>query len=317
MSNEQNLDLTLSSHTGAVDTHLREQVQRLAADAQAHDSNPPLSDQTFIDLAQANAHGLVAVFAHTPGEVAEQGLVGTAIAVRASRSDPWTVELVVAPEARGHSVATDLLELLQALIGDLSTVQSWAHGDHPGAQALARRYGLSRQRDLNKMRRDSTERLLVGELPEELTLRSFSVGQDEQAWLRANAAAFADHPEQGGLTIDDLQARIAEPWFDAEGFFLAVDPHREIQAFHWTKLVEPESAEAQRIGEVYVVGVRPTAQGMGLGKILTARGINHLLDRGVVAVMLYVDANNTSAVKLYKSLGFTVWDVDVMYGPAR
>jgi mycothiol synthase len=34
--------------------------------------------------------------------------------------------------------------------------------------------------------------------------------------------------------------------------------------------------------------------------------------------MLYVDADNTSAIGLYKSLGFTRWETDVMFsrGPA-
>ena len=29
--------------------------------------------------------------------------------------------------------------------------------------------------------------------------------------------------------------------------------------------------------------------------------------------MLYVDADNEPAVRLYRSLGFTRWDVDTMY----
>jgi len=62
--------------------------------------------------------------------------------------------------------------------------------------------------------------------------------------------------------------------------------------------------------------VTPEAQGSGLGKALTVAGIKYLQDLGLHAVMLYVDADNAPAVSLYRRLGFTRWDMDVMYGPA-
>jgi mycothiol synthase len=66
---------------------------------------------------------------------------------------------------------------------------------------------------------------------------------------------------------------------------------------------------------VYVVGVGPQAQGRGLGRVLTVAGIRYLQQQGVEAVMLYVDADNTAAVELYRKLGFVRWDTDVMYTP--
>jgi mycothiol synthase len=79
--------------------------------------------------------------------------------------------------------------------------------------------------------------------------------------------------------------------------------------FHWTKV-----HSAEQLGEVYVLGVSPTAQGIGLGKTLTAIGLRHLeRDRGLPTAMLYVDADNRAAVSVYEGLGFSTHEKDLMY----
>jgi mycothiol synthase len=145
-------------------------------------------------------------------------------------------------------------------------------------------------------------------LPEGVTVRTFVPGQDDAAWLAVNAAAFAHHPEQGSLTQRDLDDRIAQPWFDPNGFFLAFRG-QEVVGFHWTKV-----HAAEQLGEVYVLGVHPSEQGSGLGRALTLIGLRHLAyDRCMPAAMLYVDADNKPAVTVYKRLGFTIHEVDLMY----
>ena len=116
--------------------------------------------------------------------------------------------------------------------------------------------------------------------------------------------------------MEDLEARMAEEWFDPSGFFLAFDEEEQLLGFHWTKLHPIAAGETRPLGEVYAVGISPAAQGRGLGKSLTATGMNYLLEMGAGALILYVDAENEAAVSLYRSLGFTLWDADIMYGPA-
>jgi mycothiol synthase len=137
-------------------------------------------------------------------------------------------------------------------------------------------------------------------------VRAFEPGRDEDGWVAVNAAAFAGHPEQGRMTRADLEQRMEEAWFDPAGFFVAEpsgpsDEPGNLLGFHWTKVHEDEPG----VGEVYVVGVSPRAQGSGLGRLLTLTGLHHLADRGLDEVLLYVESDNAPARKVYERLGFT------------
>ena len=219
--------------------------------------------------------------------------------------DGDTGELAVRPalRRRGHGRA-----LATALAGRARNV--WAHGELPGAVALAGELGFERFRALWQMRRPFTEDpadLPAVTTPPGVLLRTFEPGRDEDAWVRVNARAFADHPEQGRWTREDLERREREPWFDPAGFFLA-ERDGALLGFHWTKVHDDGP-----IGEVYVVGVDPDAQGLGLGRVLTLAGLRHLRGLGLPAVMLYVDESNTAATSLYAGLGFVRWSIDAMY----
>ncbi|RIV37231.1 mycothiol synthase [Micromonospora radicis] len=221
------------------------------------------------------------------------------------------VALVVHPAYRRRGSGRALARgVLAAATGPL---RGWAHGDHPSAAALAVDLGFRRARVLWQLRRPLTAPSSDPRLPDGVTLRAFRPGEDDAAWLALNARAFADHPEQGRWTADDLRVRLAEPWFDPAGFLLAVEPATgRLLGFHWTKVHErPGSA---RIGEVYVLGVDPSAHGGGLGRALTTAGLAYLRERrGLDRVMLYVDESNTAAVALYERLGFARWSAHVNY----
>lgn len=307
---------TVSIHhvPAELDERTLSDVRRLATQAQDVDGNPPLSDQTLVALAADETDENIITLLAEVGEGSDAVLAGIAVLVREAQDQPWVLELVVHPNHRQAGIGRALLNKLNEIV-DLTKVQAWAHGDHEAAKKLAEKTGLSRVRELYRMRREGTDYIEEAPADRRISVRNFRVGEDEPAWLEANSKAFAHHPEQGSLTLSDLDSRMAEDWFDPSGFFLAFDAEQNLLAYHWTK-IHPASGDAVRpSGEVYVVGVVPEAQGLGLGRSLTITGINYLLELGVDPVILYVDAENEPAVKLYRSLGFTLWDADIMYGP--
>ncbi|EOD70172.1 mycothiol synthase [Amycolatopsis vancoresmycina] len=223
-------------------------------------------------------------------------------------------ELFVHPAHRDRGYGAKLLQALdeRAAVG----FRVWAHGDHPAARKLAVKTGLERKRELLILHVD-VEGADWPEpiLREGVSLRTFVPGQDEDAVVRVNARAFDWHPEQGALTADDVRADEARPWFDADGFFLA-EENSEVIGFHWTKVHEPTPGRfgGERVGEVYVVGVDPAAQGGGLGRALTLAGLRYLASRGLRQIILYVEGDNAPALAVYGKLGFTRHETDVQYG---
>jgi mycothiol synthase len=119
------------------------------------------------------------------------------------------------------------------------------------------------------------------------------------------------------MTRYDLLLREAEGWFDPAGFLLAwrgdPDDGGALLGFHWTKVHPAGDADEEAVGEVYVLGVDPDAQGMRLGAALTDLGLAHLRGRGLRSVLLYAEESNATAVRLYEARGFTRSSVDVAW----
>ncbi|GAA2016563.1 mycothiol synthase [Pseudokineococcus marinus] len=282
----------------------------MAAAARA-DGTPPVSEQGLLQLRAGEPH-LQHLLARRDGRLVGYGLLVPEPGGEGAGSAGALVgELVVDPAARGRGTGRALLEAALAARGERA-LRLWMHGDLPAAAALAREAGLARVRELLTMEADLSAPLPPLPQVDGVRLRSFEPGRDEEAWLAVNARAFADHPEQGAWTLDDVRAREAEPWFDAAGLLLAEDERTgALLGSHWTKTTPAEEGGAP-VGEVYVVGVAPSAQGRGVGRLVTLAGLHHLRDRGVRRVELYVEADNAAALAVYRRLGFERSGADVV-----
>jgi mycothiol synthase len=277
-------------------------VLRLADAAARADGVAPLSEHVLLHLKygdDADARNLLLS-------------AGAELAGYAHLDPAPSAELVVHPAHRRQGLGLLLIrELERRTDPGAEPLRVWAHGDLPAATRLAAAAGFDRVRALWQMRRSLKEPVTAPQFAEGITIRTFVPGHDADEWLRVNARAFADHPEQGSWTREDLRLREREPWFDPDGFFLA-DRGGKLVGFHWTK-VHPR----ERLGEVYIVGTDPGERGTGLGRALTLAGLRYLRERGLPEVMLYVDESNRPAIRLYESLGFARSRTDVMFAGHR
>ncbi|GAA3342243.1 hypothetical protein GCM10017714_29760 [Curtobacterium pusillum] len=259
---------------------------------------PPFSDQTLIDVRAGRATVL--------GD--ERGVA----VVRDGE-----LELVVGLEERGRGLGTALVTQALALGGGAAPAagsaprRAWAHGDHPAARALATRFGWTPVRTLLQLRAPIPAVAPDVSVPDGYSVIAFRAEDpaDEADWLALNAAAFAHHPEQGRMTLDDLRAREADGWFSAEDLLLLRDPSGSLAGSCWLKV-------EGGIGEFYAVAVRPDLQGQGLGGVLMRAGTARLTGRGLEAAALYVEGDNEPALALYRRSGFVQHAIDVQYAAA-
>jgi mycothiol synthase len=286
----------------------------LLARCEHADHHPALAEPQRAAAARGDlgAEGAQVVLAYGGGAGKPDELVGCAM-ITPALDGATALHVAVDPEHRGGPapVQTELVRAaLHALAGS-GEVRLWIMKATPADDAMASSVGFAPERDLLQMRvpLPLAPDVVAGARP--VTTRPYQAGHDDDAWLAINNAAFADHPEQGGWTLEDLHARTAAQWFDPDGFLVAERPDGPgLLGSCWTKIhrdVDPV------LGEIYVISVDPALHGQGWGRALTVAGLQWMAGQGVSVGMLYTTASNTAAVTLYEGLGFTVDHVDRSY----
>jgi mycothiol synthase len=299
------MDVTVLTTLTATD---RSAVQTLLDRAAAADGHYALSDDAWMAFDDGNGPDFVGLLG---GDKDHDHLVGYGQVTRTSGDGSWTIHAVLDPHHRFGAI-DDACSLIAAALDHIEThgggeVQYWVSHPSPAHDEMAARLGFARGRDLLQMRVDLPLAERTG-----LITRPFRVGVDEAAWVEVNNRAFAWHPEQGGWTVDAVRRRETESWFDPAGF-LVHEIGGAMAGFCWTKVHRDPVA----MGEIYVIAVDPEFAGRGLGRALTVAGLASLNAKGLTTGMLYVDATNAGAVRLYEKLGFRVNHVDRAYQAVR
>ena len=232
-------------------------------------------------------------------------------------------------------------------------LQVWAHGQLPAAQAIAEKRGLAIVRHLLVMSVTGQALEKAGQPGEgpdgyvaknyRESVEAFGTEHVEESWIAANNQAFSWHPEQGGWDRDRLHRSMEAEWFDPQDvIFLwdvgagssaggssagaggsrageadapdaAVDKQPVLAGFHWTKWHGAAEDSAKAVGEVYVIALASEYQGRGLSGHLLRLGIKQMVNKGATEVILYVEKDNESAVRVYEKSGFDVAENHVVY----
>ena len=281
-------------------------IVELVKAAEAVDHHKALEDHAWIDLVQGGRKGVLGLVAKSHSS---QAILGYAQISKGS-CNSWAIEYVIHPKSRSNQEVGR--ELLRCALQEIRRqggghIHAWVAKPSQESDELCRSVGLAKGRDLYQLRRSlPIERELQ---TESIVTRPFVIGQDEERWLQLNNDAFSWHPEQGDWDLATLLNREEQDWFDPDGFLLhEIDGN--LAAFCWTKIhsdIEPA------IGEIYVVAVDPKLRGLHLGKAICLAGLNYLADKGIHTAMLYVEATNTPANKLYEHLGFSIDHIDRAY----
>ena len=278
-----------------------QEVSTLIEDAWRADGTRPLNDHLWLDLRDGGRSGFAGIIAREDGHTHPIGYC------QVSRgNESWSLDLIVHPHHRYDSL--DIApELMSAALNVVATeggghVHWWVFEPNKAHHHIAEAVGLRPGRRLLQMRRPlPLEESVLSEVHDFVT-EPFHVGRDEQQWLELNNAAFARHPDQGGWTMETLRSRMTQDWFDPSGFLV----HRideSMACFCWTKI--HRDAETC-VGEIYVIAVDPALSGHGLGRKIAIAGLHDATKKGAQEAMLYVDAENASAMTVYTQLGFSV-----------
>ena len=298
-------------HLNHLSKSQQESVLALIKAAHDFDGTPPIAEHVLLHL----RHGGDKSDSHIVIEENNKVIAYAHLDATDLVAGP-SVEAVVHPNHRSKGLGSLILKEAIKVCGDKTRI--WSHGDLPAAQAIAASLNLERLWSNLLMSKTLGE---IQPVTSKYPIRTFIPDFDNQEFLSLNNKVFANYPDQGGWSEDDLKVRLNESWFDEKGFFVAEDKG-ELIGFCWTKIHgahthshngEDDDHGHEALGEIYVLAVNPDYKGQGVGRDLTITGLNYLKHQGLNNVMLYVGVENKLALGLYESLGFTHHSSDIVY----
>lgn len=205
----------------------------------------------------------------------------------------------------GRGLLDAAVERATALGASVLHVQVSA--DSPAGRHLLESAGFRVVRTYYDMRWEGEE-VPDAEPPTGFGVRSFVVGQDEEALTNLQNAVFGDSWGFCPNTVEEIEARLNFKTCDPEGMILVTDGERPA-GYNWTFRAEGPSGST---GWIAMTGVHPDYRRQGIGRTALMAGMRYLRKVGVRTIDLEVDSQNSAAMELYSLTGFrrvrqTVW----------
>ena len=243
----------------------------------------------------------VGVYTDPAREAGPDGVIAISAAPRRDGSSlpPWSMQMALRPGTEDH--------LCPLVSGSLPAggAELWVR---PENLAIVNEIGRCWPTAFNCRRLH----LMTIDLPvaiEPIATRALNPDDenDLEAVVRVNNAAFHSHPDQAGMSVESVRSKLAGVGHSAQGVRLA-EIDGEIKGFCWTQI-----HHQRMLGEISVIGLHPDVHGRGLGAPMTAAGLQWLYRQGLTTTILYVEAENTAAVRSYHRLGFETAHDDVSW----
>jgi mycothiol synthase len=134
-----------------------------------------------------------------------------------------------------------------------------------------------------------------------LNIRSFVKGQDEEMFVRAFNACFADYDDLRCMTLEEMKKAQEAPSYSSEGVLIAEwnrEPAGMVDAYI-------DKQRDDRKGFIQSLAILPEYRRKGIGKRLVEMALKSLKQRGMRTVEAWAQSDREGCTHIYESFGFT------------
>jgi mycothiol synthase len=135
---------------------------------------------------------------------------------------------------------------------------------------------------------------------------------DEEKLTSLQNRSFADNWEYNPNTVQEIAEHLDQSRSLPEDVLLIYDTGKPA-GYCWTKIEDGTGSKEGKTGRIHMLGVDRDYRHRGLGRIALFGGLSYLKSRGVDVVELTVDSDNSGALSLYRSTGFSEWASSLWY----
>ena len=214
-----------------------------------------------------------------------------------------SMELAVRPDMQGRGIGTALYSRAEERARSLgithitSPVFLKPGETCPALTGFLTRHGFFPDSSYWQMRLDNLDEQPPASWPERYTFRRFSnLDMDAEIWAVLVRSAFGEP-----ATASRVLAQLAEPGNSAHGYIFALNSAgREVG----TSRARIDRTGNGDIGYVGTVGVLSEHRRKGLAQALILETVSYLAEKGMSSAVLFVEAQNENARRLYERMGW-------------